>query len=119
MAKFLANENVPANAVEAARRAGVDITWVRDISPGISDEVVLALSQAEGRVLLTFDKDFGEMAFEQGKTATPGVILLRPRLRSPEYVAQFTVALLTQSIDWTGNFSVAQEGRLRVVPLPD
>jgi predicted nuclease of predicted toxin-antitoxin system len=119
MAKFLANENVPDNAVEAARRAGVDITWVRDISPGISDEAVLTLSQAEGRILRTFDKDFGEMAFEQGKTATPGVILLRPRLRSPEYVAQFTVALLSQSIDWTGNFSVAQEGRLRVVPLPD
>ncbi len=70
-------------------------------------------------MLLTFDKDFGEMAFEQGKTATPGVILLRPRLRSPEHVAQFTVALLTQSIDWSNNFSVAQEGRLRVVPLPD
>jgi predicted nuclease of predicted toxin-antitoxin system len=119
MAKFLANENMPGIAVEAARRAGVDITWVRDISPGINDDAVLALSQAEGRVLVTFDKDFGEMAFERGKTATPGVILLRCRLRSPEQVAQFTVVLLTQSIDWTGNFSVAQEGRLRVVPMPD
>jgi predicted nuclease of predicted toxin-antitoxin system len=119
MAKFLANENVPGAAVEAVRRAGVDITWVRDISPGIRDDTVLTLSQAEGRVLLTFDKDFGEMAFEQGKTATPGVILLRPRLRSPEQVAQFTVALLSQPIDWTGNFCVAQEGRLRVVPMPD
>lgn len=119
MPKFLANENVPGAAVEAARQAGADITWVRDISPGISDDAVLTLAQAEGRILLTFDKDFGEMAFEQGKTAAPGVILLRPRLRSPDYVAHFTVALLTQSIDWTGNFSVAQEGRLRVVPLPD
>ena len=97
----------------------MDIAWVRDLSPGIGDEAFLTLSQAEGRVLLTFDKDFGEMAFEQEKMATPGIILLRPRLRSPEYVAQFTVALLTQSIDWTSNFSVAQEGRLRVVPLPD
>jgi predicted nuclease of predicted toxin-antitoxin system len=118
MATFLANENMPGAAVEAARRAGVDITWVREISPGISDHNVLALSQTEGRVLVTFDKDFGEMAFEQGKTATPGVLLLRPRLRSPEHVAQFTAALLTQAIDWEGNFAVAQEGRLRVVPLP-
>jgi predicted nuclease of predicted toxin-antitoxin system len=118
MAKFLANENMPGDAVEAARRAGVDITWVRDISPGISDDEVLALSQAEGRVLVTFDKDFGEMAFEQGKSTAPGVILLRPRLRSPEHLAQFTAALLTQPLDWEGNFSVAQEGRLRVVPMP-
>ena len=119
MAKFLANENVPGAAVEAARQAGVDISWVREISPGISDDAVLALSQAEGRVLLTFDKDFGELAFDRGKTATAGVILLRPRLRSPEHISQFTVALLSQAIDWEGNFSVAQEGRLRVVPLPD
>lgn len=119
MAKFLANENMPGAAVEASCLAGMDITWVRDISPGLSDDAVLALAQAEGRVLLTFEKDFGELAFERGKTAVPGVILLRPRLRSPEHVARFTVALLNQSIDWTGNFSVAQEGRLRVVPLPD
>ena len=118
MAKFLAHENVPSVAVEAARRACVDIVWVRDISPGIGDDAVLALAQAEGRILLTFDKDFGEMAFEQGKTAAPGVILLRPRLRSPDHVAKFTVALLNQPIDWAGNFSVAQEGRLRVVPMP-
>lgn len=80
MAKFLADENVPSVVVEALRRAGVDIVWVRDIFPGIRDEEVLALAQAEGRILLTFDKDFGEMAFEKGKTAAPGVILLRPRL---------------------------------------
>jgi predicted nuclease of predicted toxin-antitoxin system len=118
MAKFLANENMPGDAVATARRAGVDITWVRDISPGISDDEVLALALSEGRVLVTFDKDFGEMAFEQGKTATPGVILLRPRLRSPDHVAQFTVSVLTQPVDWGGHFCVAQEGRMRVVPLP-
>lgn len=50
MAKFLAHENVPGVAVEAARRAGVDIVWVRDISPGIRDDAVLALAQAEGRM---------------------------------------------------------------------
>jgi hypothetical protein len=69
-------------------------------------------------VLVTFDKDFGEKAFEQGKEAIAGVILLRPRLRSPEQVAQFTVTVLTQSFDWEGHFCVAQEGRLRIVPIP-
>src|SRR4051812_8270341 len=100
MAKFLANENVPADAVAAARQAALHIAWVREISPGISDDDVLALSLSEGRVLVTFDKDFGEMAFEHGKTATPGVVLLRPRLRSPDYLAHFTVAVLTQPVIW-------------------
>src|SRR4051812_22364218 len=117
MAKFLANENIPAVAVEAARRAGVDVTWAHDVAPGTSDEV-LALSLAEGRVLVTLGKDFGELAFNQGRTATPGVILLRPRLRSPDHVAQFTASVLTQPIGWEGQFCVAQEGKLRVVPLP-
>lgn len=118
MAKLLANENVPGEVVEAARQAGHDVTWICELSPGANDDAVLAASLAEGRVLLTFDKDFGEMAFRLGKDATCGVILMRPRLREPEYVAGFTVAVLAQTVVWEGHFAVAQEGKLRVVPLP-
>ena len=94
MSKFLANENVPTEAVELARQNGLDIAWVKQIARGADDDAVLALSVAQGRVLVTFDKDFGEMAFRQGKTATCGVILLRPRLPSPDYLAQFMMTVL-------------------------
>lgn len=117
MAKFLANENVPAEAIEAARQAGCDVAAVADAAPGADDDAVLAMSIAQGRVLVTFDKDFGEMAFRQGKTSTYGVVFLRPRLRSPGYVSHFMVAVLQQSIDWNGHFCVAQ-GKLRVLELP-
>jgi predicted nuclease of predicted toxin-antitoxin system len=119
MPKFLADENVPGDAVEAAREAGYDLAWIKESSPSADDDAVLATSLAESRVLVTFDKDFGEMAFRQGKTATCGVVLLRPRLRSPDHLARFMVTVLGQAISWEGNFSVAQEGKLRVVPLPD
>lgn len=119
MAKYLADENVPAETVEAIRKAGYDVKWVKELSPGADDLSVLGMSSAEDRVLLTFDKDFGEMAFRQGKRTTCGVILMRPRLRSPNYLAQFTLAVLAQPIAWGGQFSVAQEGKLRVVPLPE
>jgi hypothetical protein len=109
VSRFLANENVPAEAVELARHHGLDVAWVREVNPGADDETVLASSVAEGRVLVTFDKDFGEMAFRQ----------LRPRLRSPEYLAQFALATLTQTITWEGLFCVAREGQARVVPLPE
>lgn len=117
MAKFLANENVPGDAVESARQAGFDMAWIKESSPGADDDVVLATSLAESRVLVTFDKDFGEMAFRLGKSATCGIILFRPRLRSPTYLAHFIVTVLGQDVAWEGNFSVAQEGKLRVVPL--
>ncbi len=107
------------DVVAAARLAGFDLEWIKESSPSANDDTVLATSLADGRVLVTFDKDFGEMAFRHGKTATCGVVLLRPRLRSPDYLARFMVAVLGQTVAWEDNFSVAQEGKLRVVPLPD
>jgi hypothetical protein len=70
------------------------------------------------RVLVTFDKAFGELAFRKGKTATSGVILLRPRVRSSDSLARFTVAVLGQAVAWEVHFCVAQEGKPRVVALP-
>jgi predicted nuclease of predicted toxin-antitoxin system len=118
MARFLANENAPREAVLAARAAGFDVAWMVEMQPGADDEIVLALAKREDRVLITFDKDFGELVFHRGRGASPGVILLRPRLRSPEIITAFVVTVLSQPIDWPGHFTVAREGSLRVVPLP-
>jgi len=118
MAAFLANENVPGDAVAAARKAGHDVTWIKEVLPGASDEAVLDRSVAEHRVLVTFDKDFGELAFRRGRAASCGVILMRPRLRSPQYMASFVLEVLAQPVAWAGHFSVAREGKLRVLPLP-
>lgn len=118
MAQFLADENVPGESVQEARRTGIDLAWIQEIAPAVDDETVLAISLSEGRVLVTFDKDFGSLAFHQGKRATAGIILLRPRLRSPRYLARFLVAILEKPIDWHGRFAVARETSIRSVPLP-
>lgn len=118
MARILADENVPWNVVTALKADGHDVTSMRTVAPGSSDVQVLALALAEGRIVLTFDKDFGELAFRLGQQATSGVILLRPRLRSPSYLVQFTQTVLAQNYIWEGHFAVAEEGRLRLTPLP-
>ena len=107
MPSFLANENVPGEVVAAARQAGHDLAWIVELSPGAGDDAVLATALAQSRVLVTFDKDFGEMAFRQGKPATCGVILFRPRLHSPVHVTRFVVNVLAQAVAWEGHFSVA------------
>lgn len=39
--RFLANENFPADAVEALRATGHDVVWIRTDAPGITDPEVL------------------------------------------------------------------------------
>jgi len=70
--RVLADENVPKKAVEALRERGHDVLWVAEVAPGSKDEEVLALAIREGRILLTFDKDFGERAFLPVKDFVPG-----------------------------------------------
>ncbi len=88
-----------------------------ELAPGSDDDAVLARALAERRVLATFDKDFGEMVFRRGRNGSCGIILLRPRLRSPEFLARFIVSVLSQPIGWEDHFTVAREGSLRTVPL--
>jgi predicted nuclease of predicted toxin-antitoxin system len=62
---FLADENFPRPAVEALRLAGLDVEWIAEVSPGAADDQVLAHCVSTGRTLLTFDKDFGELAYHR------------------------------------------------------
>ncbi|MDB9386777.1 DUF5615 family PIN-like protein, partial [Microcystis aeruginosa] len=80
--RFLANENFPLDAVEALGQNGHDVLWIRVESPGISDREVLSRAQAENRILLTFDQDFGELAFRSRLPASVGIILFRIRVPS-------------------------------------
>jgi predicted nuclease of predicted toxin-antitoxin system len=94
MSQFLANENEMREAVELARQNGIDVAWVTEIAAGSEDDAVLQLALGESRVLVTLDKDFGEMAFRRGKNAACGIVLLRPRLRNPGSVARFMLSVV-------------------------
>ena len=115
---ILANENFPRNAVTALREEGHNVVWIRTDAPGSSDEQVLARAQAENRVLVTFDKDFGELAFRAGLPASSGVILFRISTPSAAHIARVAVAILSSRADWAGHFAVIEDERIRMTPLP-
>jgi predicted nuclease of predicted toxin-antitoxin system len=71
--QLLANENFPLDVVEAVRKIGHDVAWIRTDAPGSKDRDILQRAVSEQRVLLTFDKDFGELAFQFGLPATCGM----------------------------------------------
>lgn len=115
--RLLADENVPRSAIVALREAGHDVRCVAEVSSGASDQVVLSLATSEDRILLTFDKDFGELATDPKAGGVPGVILFRFRLRSPETVAKHVLSALAQDIHWRGHLSVVEEHHVRSYPL--
>jgi predicted nuclease of predicted toxin-antitoxin system len=112
--RFLANENFPLDAVEALRQNGHDVIWIRTESPGISDPEVLSRAQAEDRILLTFDKDFGELAFRTKLPAGKGIILFRIAAPSGTVVARKVVAVIALRDDWDGHFSVIEDDKIRM-----
>ncbi len=105
--------------MEALRDQGNDVAWVRKDTPGISDIEVLQRAQIEGRTIVTFDKDFGELAFRLGLPADNGIILFRVHAQTPAHVARIAVAALNTLSDWGGHFSVVEEGRIRMTPFPN
>jgi predicted nuclease of predicted toxin-antitoxin system len=117
--RVLADENFPGDAVAALRERGHDVLWVRTEAPGVSDREILARAQAESRIVVTFDKDFGELAFRRGLLATSGIILFRLAAPSSASVARLAVAALEARADWAGHFSVIEDDRIRMTPLPD
>lgn len=82
-----------------------------------SDDAVLDLARAEGRVLLTFDKDFGELVLKRGARASHGVILFRIPLSVPLAIAQTVARTIASRGDWEGHFSVVESGRVRMRAL--
>jgi predicted nuclease of predicted toxin-antitoxin system len=69
---FLADESVDRQIVDHLRQDG----HIAEMEPGISDDRVLDLASQEADVLLTADKDFGELVFRQGRL-TFGILLVR------------------------------------------
>ena len=115
--RLLANENFPLDAVEALRADGHDVAWIREDSRGIPDDKVLLRAQEENRIVVTFDKDFGELAFRSKLPSQSGVILFRITPKSSQYIAQVAVQALASRDNWAGHFSVIEDNRIRMTPL--
>jgi predicted nuclease of predicted toxin-antitoxin system len=74
--RLVADEGVSRHVVSGLRSAGYDVTSVAETSPGDSDESVLALARTLDAVLITTDKDFGDLVYRQ-RLVHRGVLLLR------------------------------------------
>jgi predicted nuclease of predicted toxin-antitoxin system len=73
---FVADECVLASIIERLRASGHTVHAIREVSGGIADPDVLAIAVKQQAVLLTQDKDFGELVFRL-KLEHCGIVLIR------------------------------------------
>ncbi len=106
--KFLVDENIPMELIEELKNSGYDILRVDNFKKGLKDQNVLELAFKERRILITFDKDFGELAVKQKKKVT-GVILLRIKPQSIQFLKERILLLFKQIRELEGKFIVLEE----------
>jgi predicted nuclease of predicted toxin-antitoxin system len=116
--RFVANENVSATVIGQLRAGGHDVLSVKETMRGQGDPAVLGRAQAEERLVVTHDKDFGELAFRAGLPASCGVILLRLAGDNPDRDNRRAIEAILSRTDWAGHFSVVTDDRIRMRPLP-
>ncbi len=115
--RFIADENFPGDAVAALRAAGHDVKWISESASGSSDKQVLALAEKEARILLTFDKDFGELAWRASLPVSCGIVLFRISALPVASIGAVLAARIAERDDWGGHFSVVEPGRVRMRDL--
>lgn len=114
--KFVADENFPGPTLIVLRNAGLDIVWVAESFPRVPDHTVLEYCMTHNRTLLTFDKDFGDIAYKQRLPATCGVILIRITQRDFEEIGELLLNVIRTQENWTGQFNVVTKDQVRRGP---
>lgn len=92
--KLLANENFPKTSVLRLRELGYDILSIGEDNPSITDQSVMEFAQSEQRLIITFDRDYGELIYKHNYRPEEGVLYLRLSEYTPEEPARIVHELL-------------------------
>lgn len=117
--QFLVNENVTRTVIRELRQRGHDVLSIKESMRSEKDDVILACAQAEQRIVVTHDKDFGELAFRCRLPSSCGMILFRLSGSDWDLVNQRVLDAIESRTDWAGHFSVVTNDRIRMRPLPE
>jgi predicted nuclease of predicted toxin-antitoxin system len=115
--RFLSDENFPFESVTRLREAGHDVVSIQQSHPGLSDLEVLKLGKKNEQVLLTFDRDFGDLIFNHKQETPLGIVYFRFAPLLPSEPADLLLRLMKE-LDLDGNLTVLSRRSLRQRPLP-
>ncbi len=114
--RLLADENVEPVTLDWRRAEGHDVWSVYGSSRGAEDSDLLIAAAADGRVVVTYDLDFGELAFRR-QVPHAGIVLLRlTAAKSAERLERLKRHWPVIELRCPGHFVVVHDNRVR--PLP-
>ena len=112
--RLLADEGVDGPIVKRLRAEGHEVTYIAEMDPGVSDDAVLDFSRGTGAILVTTDRDFGELVFRQGRLHV-GVLLVRlPGLAASTKASLVVAEVRRHAAELSGAFCVLSPGAFRV-----
>lgn len=111
---LVCDEGIDRSIVERLRVDGHEVIYIAELSPSISDDEVLKEANVRGAVLITADKDFGELVFRMG-TLSKGVLLIRLHdVPTQERAVLVGAAVREHGSEFPGAFSVLSPTKLRI-----
>ena len=115
--KFLIDESTGRKLNMFLNELGYDSKFSGDIKPRADDKEVLEMANAEKRIIITNDKDFGELIYRQ-KLSSSGAILLRLRNDNPKTRQEYSIKLIKQlKENLISKFIVLNENKFRMKNL--
>lgn len=113
--KFLLDENISETVSRGLRDAGYSVVHILDVGyEGRSDEDIMEFAQREKRIIVTHDKDFGNLVRFPVRTHA-GVILIRLRNQSPRNTLIYLSRLLRMGENLSGKLVIIREGEYRII----
>jgi predicted nuclease of predicted toxin-antitoxin system len=117
--KLLADENLHSHIVAWLRSQGHDVLYAAETLSRTSDDELLSIARDEDRILMTADKDFGELVFHR-RLISRSIVLIRlstlPISQRLERLAKVWPCLEEQA---HGKFIVISDQKVRVRGMPD
>ena len=110
----LADESVDRQIVERLRQDGHQVRYVAEMEPGISDENVLDLANKERYLLITADKDFGELVFLQRRLMSSVILICLTGLSPLNKAEVIASALNKHGTELDQAFTVIMAGAIRI-----
>lgn len=117
--RLLADENFPFQLIALLKAAGHDILWVRTACPGERDSVLLERAEAEGRVILTLDRDFWQITLQRrSPLKNSGVVLFRTHPATFGNLRPLVELFLELDRSWKGQLSIVSSDGVQMMNAP-